>query len=177
MKRFIVIALALVMVMGMAIGTASAANSLKTGTLGMSIGVTDDYVIAGKYFTANDLAIIAGLGIRAMGGDAEGTDIGIRVGARKYLRTDDFAPFVGGQLDYSSTNDGNTTSLTLMGVAGAEYFFAKQFSVEGSVGFGYGSQEDKTPSVDPITGATTSTSVKASAIGTSRAAVSVNFYF
>lgn len=180
MKRTVIIALALVMMMGIGIGSASAANSLKTGTFGLNFDVTDDFMVTGKYFVANDLALLAGFGLGVKGGDAEGTDLGLLVGVRKYLKVDDFAPFVGGKFEYSSTNDGTTKGLGLLGEFGAEYFLGKQFSVEGSVGFGYTSQEEETTvTTTNLTGATVTSkrSVKGTNIGTQRAGLSVNYYF
>jgi len=120
------------------------------------------------------MAILGGFGLRIAGGDAKGTDIGFIAGVRKYLKTDDFAPFVGGRFDYTSTNDSNTKNMGIVAEAGAEYFLAKQFSLEGRVGFGYTSQEVKTTSTAfPFT----STTTKATYIGTGTAAISANFYF
>lgn len=150
-------------------GSALAANSLNAGTFGITVDTTDNFMINGKYFVAKDMAILGGLGIRIAGGDAKGTDIGLMAGVRKYLKAEDFAPFVGGRFEYGSTNDSNTKNMNLLAEAGAEYFLAKQFSLEGRVAFGYTSQEDK----NAITGATT----KATYIGTGRVGISANFYF
>jgi len=165
-------------------GAASAANSLQAGSMALNVtafdgtsadtiskvvgGAADDlFIVQGKYFVQNDMAILAGLGIGIKGGDAKGTDFGIRAGVRKYLRTTDFAPFVGGYFGYSSTNDSNYKITQIMGEFGAEYFFSKQFSIEGAARAGYISGEDST-------GPTT---VKATNIGTASAGFSVNFYF
>lgn len=166
MKRTIVLVSTLVMLMGFGIGSALAANSLKAGTIGLNADVNDDFVITGKYFLADNLALLAGFGFGAMGGDASGTDIGLLVGVRKYLKADDFAPFAGGRFEYRSTLDSNQKDLVLMAEAGAECFLSKQFSIEGSVGFGYVSSETKT-----------ATTYKSTDIGTQKAGLSVNFYF
>lgn len=175
--------LAAVAVLGFA-GAAQAENSLKAGSMALNVtvfdgtsaavqssvtnGSADDlFVIQGKYFLQKDLAILAGVGIGIKGGDAKGTDFGIRAGARKYLKTADFAPFIGGYFSYTSTQDSNIKSTQIMGEFGAEYFFSKQFSVEGAARAGYMSGEDST-------GATT---YKATNIGTASAGVSFNFYF
>jgi hypothetical protein len=175
MKKIALAGATLVLVM--AAGSVLAANSLNTGTLGLNVNAVntnntntntnDNFVINGKYFVAKDMAILGGLGIRVAGGDAKGTDLGFIVGVRKYLKTDDLAPFVGGRFTYTSTNDSNITDLGLVAEAGAEYFFAKQFSVEGRVGFGYTSTEDKT----------TVPTTKATYVGTGTAGISANFYF
>jgi hypothetical protein len=180
MKKMIIVALALSMLIGIGTGSAFAANSLKMGTGGLNFDVVGgDNLVFGKYFVDNDLAVLAGLGLGIKGGDADGTDISLAGGARKYLSTADFAPFAGGLFVYSSEQDGNVTSLSLLAQFGAEYFLGKQFSVEGSVGFGYTSQE--TTSVEITgTGFTTTvveTTFKDTTIGTSRAGVSFNFYF
>jgi len=54
-----------------------------------------------------------------------------------------------------------------MGEFGAEYLLHKQFSVEGSIGFGYSSVETETAT----------TNYKDTTIGTQKAAISFNFYF
>ncbi len=163
---------------------ANAANSLQAGSMALNVtvfdgtsaavqssvvnGAADDlYIIKGKYFLQKDLALLAGVGIGIKGGDANGTDFGILAGARKYMSTNDFAPFFGGYFTYSSTNDSNYKIMQLMAEFGAEYFFSKQFSIEGAARAGYMSGEDST-------GATT---VKATNVGTASAGVSFNFYF
>jgi hypothetical protein len=87
------------------------------------------------------------------------------------LKTDDFAPFVGGKLQYLSTRQGanDVTDFALMAEAGAEYYFRKQFSLEASVGAGYASAEFK-----PVAGGASTT---ARAFGTTTFSVSANFYY
>jgi hypothetical protein len=87
------------------------------------------------------------------------------------METNDFAPFFGGKLQYLTTRQGNfdVTDIVLMAEFGAEYFLAKQFSLEGSVGAGYASQK-----VEPVGGVTSTT---ATAMGTTTFSVSANYYF
>lgn len=153
--------------LAMVAGSTFAANSLNTGTFGFNVNTNDNFIINGKYFVAKDLAVLGGLGIRVAGGDAKGTDLGFIAGVRKYLKTDDFAPFVGGRFTYASTKDSNIVDLGLVAEAGAEYFLGKQFSLEGRVGFGYTSTETKTPAF----------TTKDTYIGTGTASISANFYF
>jgi len=134
---------------------AYAANSLSRGTWGLNVGVggfninqttaiSEDggFIVNGKYFIQSDMAILGGLGFGARGGDtAKGSDTGLIVGARKYLHVADFAPFVGGRLTYTSTQDSTVKTTQIMAEGGAEYFLAKQFSFEGRAGFGYESTE------------------------------------
>jgi hypothetical protein len=80
--------------------------------------------------------VLAVFGFGSKGGDAKGTDLGIGVGARKYLKIDDFASFAGDSLFYSNTQDGNQKDMSIMGEIGAEYFLHRRFGAEGSVGFG-----------------------------------------
>ncbi len=170
MKRLVIVALSVALILGIGIGTAAAATtSLKQGTMGLSVDVNNDFVMEGRFFVQNDLAILADFGFGIKGDDGEGTDIGLGAGIRKYLRTEDLAPFVGGTVFYSSTQDGNVKNLAILGMFGAEYFLHKQFSVEGSVGFGYSSEETK----NPVTGASTTVTN----IGTERLGLSLNFYF
>jgi hypothetical protein len=174
MKNVVIVALVMAMVLGAGIGSASAANSLQQGTFGINIDAVnsnENFVITGKYFLLKDLAVLAGFGFGVKGGDADGTDFGIGGGIRKYLKTDDFAPFVGGGFFYSDTRDGDQTDLIIFGELGAEYFLHKQFSVEGSVGVGYQSSETET------TAGNVRTNYKETTFGTIRSAISVNFYF
>jgi len=178
MKRFLIVVVALAMVMGIGIASASAANSLKEGTIGFNVDAlnsNNSFVISGKYFVLKDFAVLAGFGFGAKGGDANGTDLGISVGARKYLKIDDFAPFAGGSIFYSNTKDGDQKDMSIIGEFGAEYFLHRQFSVEGSIGFGYTSSETET-TTGTGAGAVT-TNFKDTTIGTQRVALSFNFYF
>lgn len=155
--------------LAMAAGSASAANSLNSGSFGLNVSTQDSFIINGKYLFAKDMAVLGGFGLRIQGGDNnKGTDIGLMAGFRKYLRTDDLAPFVGGRLNYSSTSDSTVVAMGVTAEAGAEYFLAKQFSIEGRVGFGYSSTENK-----PVVGATTKTNY----IGSTAFGISANFYF
>jgi hypothetical protein len=174
------------MVMALAAGNAFAANSLNTGAMGLSVGFTNstaiggsgtpsDFMINGRYFIGKDMALIAGIGLSindsGAAANAKNTDVGFMAGIRKYLKTDDFAPFLGARFQYLSTRQGgNDVTDFAMGVeGGAEYFFAKQFSLEGSVGFGYASSESQ-----PAGGGATT---KATAFGTRSYNVGANFYF
>jgi hypothetical protein len=159
-----------------AAGSASAANSMSNGTLGLNVpvitstpGVTvvPSPLISGKYFVAKDMAILGGLGFNSGGPSGNTTTtLSLLAGVRKYMNTNDFAPFVGGVFEYSSTSGTpSSNAMSLAAEAGAEYFLAKQFSIEGKVGFGY-------ISIDPGAPA-----VKSSYFGTSTANLSVNFYF
>ncbi len=152
---------------------AYAANSLSKGTFGLNIGtgsagdtdfVDGGFIINGKYFIQSDMAILGGFGFGSLGGDtAKGTEVGLIVGARKYLRVADFAPFVGGRLSYAKTEDGNRKRTSIMGEGGAEYFLAQRFSFEGRAGFGYESDE-----IGPL---------KNTRFGTRTFGISFNFYF
>jgi len=155
---------------------AYAANSLSKGTWGLSVdtgfnvspttGLSPDFgfIVNGKYFIQSDMAILGGFGFGARGGDTDkGTDVGLIVGARKYLHVADFAPFVGGRLTYTSTQDSTVKTTQIMGEAGAEYFLAKQFSFEGRAGFGYESTE--------------AGGVKNTRFGTATLGIGFNFYF
>ncbi|MGV8933160.1 MAG: hypothetical protein ACOH1I_00945 [Gallionellaceae bacterium] len=158
-------------------GSAMAANSLVAGTLGVNIAFTDtgvtpsttgstgNFIVSGKYFMTRDLALIAGAGLGINGGDAKGNDIGFTGGIRKYLKTDDFAPFVGARLKYTSTRDANLTAIGVIAEAGAEYFISRQFSLEGRVGLGYESVKDSTANTT------------ATRLGTESLGLSANFYF
>jgi hypothetical protein len=190
MKKLIVVAVAVVMMMGLT-GSAFAANSLAQGSKAISIGMGDSYFvhslaplsdaylnnvvdISGRYFFAKDMALYGGLGLQFNSGDYDGTYFSFTVGARKYLSTNDFAPFIGGQLSYISVDaDGppavgkiaDVTVVDLAMLLGAEYFFSKNFSVEGAIGIGIGQINDDLRSAD------------STYLGTRTVGVHANFYF
>jgi hypothetical protein len=168
MNKLMVIVLALVMAIGFGAGSASAANSLRQGAFGLNVDVNNDFVLTGKYFLTRDVAALASFGVGLRGGDESGTDIALGGGVRKYLKVEDFAPFVGGTIFYDSSRD--QKSFSLLGEFGAEYFLDRQFSIEGKVGFGYTSETITTPGP-------ASTSVKTTDFGTERAGISFNYYF
>jgi hypothetical protein len=177
MKKLLVIVAVIIAVMGLGIGSASAAdNSLKAGTFGFNVGFGDSalgepgvVMISGKYFIQNDIALIAGFGAQASSGDVSSDFFGISFGVRKYLKLSDFAPFVGGKLSFEKTkNDINGIDRKVFDVSavlGAEYFLHKQFSIEGSVGLGFGSVDNRAPNTDYTY------------VGTRTVGVSANFYF
>jgi hypothetical protein len=191
MKKPTIIALALAMVAGIGIGSASAANSLQQGKLSVGVGMGDsvfshktvassngivnDVVdINARYLVTKDLAIVGGFGLQVDGGDADATYFSFTAGVRKYLKTDDFAPFVGGQLTYAAVTakEGDpsvkTADLSIIDfsvMVGAEYFVGKQFSLEGSVGLGFGQSRDKLTDNDDTY------------FGTRTVGVQANFYF
>jgi hypothetical protein len=167
MKKQVLAVLVAIMVMGIGIGSASAAYSMKAGSAGINVDVSDNPMITGKVFVMPSLAILAGFGLGVNGGDTSGTDFGVMVGARKYLKMEDFAPFVGATVLYSSAQKGDQKEMDLLGEAGAEYFFYKQFSVEGKIGFGYLSNEQKVGNAN----------VKNNTVGTKRYGISFNYYF
>ncbi|MEQ1814223.1 MAG: hypothetical protein ABL860_07215 [Candidatus Nitrotoga sp.] len=171
MKKFTLVGA--VMVLTMSAGSAWAENSLHVGAMGLNVTTTrDDLLISGKYFIEKDTAILGGFGLGIAGGTApnKGTDIGFLVGMRKYLKTSDFAPFVGGRFQYTTTRDSTFTDLFIAAEAGAEYFVGKQFSIEGRVDFGYRSTE-----IDSLTPFVPTT--KDTNFGSGAAALSANFYF
>jgi hypothetical protein len=117
----------------------------------------------------NDLAVLAGFGVQGSTGDLDSNFFSISAGVRKYLSSDDFAPFVGGKFSYENEKIDalgiHKTAVDLLGVFGAEYFLHKQFSIEGSVGLGFGSVDDK------------NTGKSYTSFGTRTVGVSANFYF
>ena len=83
MKKLAVVVLTLVLAAAIWPGNASAANSLKQGTLGFNVDVNNNafglnsdvdnnFVLTGKFFIQNDLAVLAGFGIGIRGADADG---------------------------------------------------------------------------------------------------------
>ena len=191
MKRLFIIALAIAMVAGIGVGSASAANSLQKGNLSIGVGMGDsifshktipvsngivnDVVdINARYLVTKDVAIVGAFGLQIDGGDADATYFSFTGGVRKYLKTDDFAPFVGGQFTYASVaaKEGDPSVKTvdlsvidLSGVIGAEYFVGKQFSLEGSVGVGFGQAKNKL------------TDTNDTYFGTRTVGVRANYYF
>jgi hypothetical protein len=172
-------------------GNAFAANSLASGAKALTIGFGDSVLnnvanptdqnqnnpivdIGGKFFIAKDMAITAGIGFQMNTGDLEGTYLSFNAGIRKYLKTDDFAPFVGGQFSYitydakvdpGAVKVADFSAFELTAMFGAEYFLGKQFSIEGSVGAGIGKATDDIVHKDTTY------------IGTRNFGVKANFYF
>ena len=180
--------------LAMAAGSASAAtassasNGPSAGNFGLNVDLTKpttqfgtpaDFLINGRYFITKDMAILAGFGLQMVDSGAttssKSTNIGLMGGFRKYLKTDDLAPFVGGKLQYLGTRAGtgataaDVTDLSILAEIGAEYYLAKQFSLEGSVGAGYASQESKA-----VVGGGSS---KMTGFGSVTYNLSANFYF
>jgi len=155
---------AVLMMLCAAGSTALAANSLQPGSMGLSIGVGDSALnhvaeptgrdqqnpvvdISGRYFLDSDVALTAGLGFQVNTGSLDGTYWSFNMGVRKYLKIQDFAPFVGGQFSYISYNASlpapvgtyaDYKAYEFDGIVGFEYFFANQVSIEGSVGLAFG---------------------------------------
>lgn len=171
--------------LAMAAGSAAAAGGTAQGNFGLNVplsketisGQPIDFMLNGKYFIAKDMAVIAGFGLNIIdtgaATNASYTAIGFKAGMRKYMKTDEFAPFIGGNFQYISTRDttigSDISGFAIVAEAGAEYFFAKQFSVEGSVNIGYLSAES-----EPVAGGPTTDT---SGFGTAAVNLSANFYF
>lgn len=145
-------------------GRAMAANSLVLGAKGLSLGFGDSALnhiatpaatdaqnplvdLSGRAFLSKNVALTGGFGFQMNSGDLKGNYFNFNVGARKYLKIDDFAPFLGVQLSYTTWDgklkdaaakyvDASVFDLGIM--FGAEYFLGKQFSVEGAVGAALG---------------------------------------
>ncbi len=176
MKKILVIAVAFVMIMGLAGGAMAAA--MTSGGMGISVGMGNSVFgdtglvrISGKYFIDKDLALLAGFGFQTTTGDVDVDVFSFQVGVRKYLGTGDFATFVGGRISYDTFEDTDPLfpedqkAIDIMGEFGAEYFFSKQFSVEGSIGLGFGTVDDNISNTDYTY------------FGTRTVGVSANFYF
>ena len=175
MKRIVLAGTALALTLAAA--SASAAGTPNAGSLGLGVSTAssstnyfaEDRMIEGRYLVKKDFAVLFGAGLGVWGADAKGTDLGLMVGGRFYLKNEDLSPFMGGRFMYASTNDSNLTAFAFLGEAGAEYFLNKQFSLEGRVGFGYASVDRKaTP---------TTAKGKSTIFGTSSFTLGANFYF
>jgi hypothetical protein len=194
MKRIAIIAVVVLMAAALA-GSAFAANSLASGSKGISVGMGDslfthkvaptdtagfnissgnDVVdISGRFFVGKDVALMLGAGLQLNSGDAEGTYLSLSFGARKYLSTNDFAPFIGGQISYVTADGDNAAGVTVYDVSifdlaalfGAEYFFSKNFSLEGAIGVGLGQWNNDVNNTD------------GTYLGTRTVGVHANFYF
>ncbi|HTP05196.1 MAG TPA: hypothetical protein VMM54_08590 [Nitrospirota bacterium] len=181
MKKLLIVSIVAGMVMVLGIGSAFAAGtgtSLKQGAFGFNVGYgnsvfgdTGVVTVSGKYFVAGDLALITGLGLQGSSGDVDADFFSISAGVRKYLKIDDFAPFLEGKLTYATEKftgaAGNVhrDAFDVSAVFGAEYFLHRQFSIEGSIGFGIGTVDDKNANQDYTY------------IGTRTVGLSANFYF
>lgn len=188
MKRLVIIAMTLALVAAIGIGNASAANSLQQGNISASVGMGDSFFnhsneafapidtvnLSARYLLTKDLAIVGGFGFEVGGGDIDSTYFSFTGGVRKYLSANDFAPFVGGQLTYAAYEEENSVGvktddvnmIDLSAMFGAEYFVGPKFSLEGSVGIGFGKfEDDVTPNNDRTV------------FGTRTVGVKANFYF
>ena len=181
MKKVVIIMAAVAMFTGAGIGSASAAantsSSLNAGAFGINVGFQDSssiggtgvIMISGKYLILNDLAVTAGFGIQASSGDLDADFFALSAGVRKYFRTDEFAPFIEGKFTYASEDIDiigvDKTTADFSANFGAEYFLHKQFSIEGSVGLGFGTVHDKISGQDYTY------------FGTHTVGLSANFYF
>lgn len=169
-----------IITLGMSLLTAAAAmaeNSLQTGAKGLSFGVSNsDILISGRYLLQSDLAILGGAGFSHSSNNDSTSDYGLVGGIRKYIKTTDLAPFVGGTVSYRRndiivpTGGGGTDvesekTFEIAGVGGLEYFVAKQVSVEAQVGVGLSSIHNVDGSGDDET-----------QFGTFSSAVTVSFY-
>jgi hypothetical protein len=158
-------------------GVASADNSLKKDAKALSFGIANsDILISGRMFLQNDLAVLAGVGFDHSSNNDDTTDYGLEAGIRKYIQTNDLAPFVGGIVSYrrqdfivpsggGGTDVNSEKTFAVSGVGGVEYFLTKQASVEAQVGIGLSSIHNVDGSDDDQT-----------KIGTFSSAVTVNFY-
>ncbi len=176
MRKLIIVALSIVLIIGVGTGSASAQqNSLKEGVIGISVGLGNSAIdadygrvidVTGKYLISNDIALLAGIGFETHSGDVDGSYLGFTFGARKYLDTDDFVPFIEGKLSYITQDvEGDTDIIDISVGFGAEYFMHKQFSVEASVGIGFGVEDDNANNIDDVY------------LGTRTIGVKANFYF
>jgi hypothetical protein len=185
MKRLIFVAISVILIAALS-GSAFAANSMQPGKFAISVGMGDNVFshkaipnvnamindvvdINARFFVEKDMAIYGGFGLQTDGGDADGTYLSITVGARKYLKVDDFAPFIAGQLSYITVkSDPNIVDLSIIDLAalfGAEYFVGSRFSLEGAVGVGLGQAKDDLSNADDTY------------FGTRTVGVRANFYF
>ncbi len=189
-KARIVAAVAgVLLMMGIAGSAFAATNSLQQGSMGLSIGFGDSALnnvanptdtnprnpivdISGRYFIARDLAFTGGIGLQMNSGDLGGTYLSFNAGIRKYLRTEDFAPFIGGQfsfISYDADINGTTiadyTAFEFDGMFGAEYFLGRSFSIEGTIGIALGHGKNNHTNEDTTY------------FGTRNMGVMANFYF
>ena len=173
MKRLLIVAGMFILMAAVIAPAMAADNSLKENTFGLSIGFNngtlhDAATISGRYFLMDTMAVNVDFGFESQSGDRSGDFFALAVGIRKYLKKADFAPFVGASIRYE--NDRISTRKDMIGLFGdfgAEYFFAKEFSVEGAIGIGISQVEDKT--VNP--------SQDYTVFGTTVSGVRANFYF
>ena len=192
MKKGLIVAMAIVLV-AMLSGSAFAANSLSQGSKGISVGMGDSVFshtiivdrpggeiiqnpvvdISGRIMLSGGMALYGGFGLQLNSGDVDGTYLGFTVGVRKYLSTNDFAPFVGGQVTYAQADADDAAGAAIFDMSvfdlaatfGAEYFLSKNFSLEGAIGIGLGKWEDNVGNTD------------GTYLGTRTVGVHANFYF
>ena len=169
-----------IITVGMSLLTAAAAmadNSLQAGAKALSFGVSNsDILLSGRYFLQPDLAVLVGAGFSHASNNDTTSDYGLTAGVRKYIKTTDLAPFVGGVMSYrrndiivpngrGGTDVESEKTFSIEGVGGLEYFVAKQVSVEAQVGIGLSSIHNVDGTGDDQT-----------QFGTFSSGVTVNFY-
>ncbi len=183
MKKVTFAALIVVLAIGIGMGKASAAekgngagkasaaekassadNDLAEGSMSLHITTAGDQMIIGKYGLSHDMAILAGIALNSQsGGGSSATNMQFFGGLRMYLKAQSsyFFPYVEGGVLVSSLSSGgsSSTSTGLLGNFGAEYFFDKLVSVEGSAGVSLSSASSTT------------------VISTQRMGLGLNFYF
>lgn len=176
MKKLMVAVIVLAVALVSGAGVASAAG-LESGGKGISVGMGDSALplvagpvirITGKYFFDRDLAVLAGFGFQTTTGDTDADYFSFLLGLRKYMGTGEFAPFLGARISYETFEETGVTdeeAIDILAEFGGEYFFSKQFSMEGSIGIGFGTVEDNLAGTDYTY------------IGTRTVGVAANFYF
>lgn len=178
MKKVALVALIVVLAMGIGAGKASAAEKasaverasaaekdVRDGSMSLHITAAGDQMIIGKYGLSQDMALLAGIALDMQsGGGSSATNMQFFGGLRMYLKapSPSFVPYFEGGILVSSLSGGSGSSSTSTGLLanfGAEYFFYKRVSVDGSAGASFSSASSTTT------------------ISTQRMALGLNFYF
>ena len=155
-KTFLVMGFIVTGIIGLSSMSAHAERNLKIGDKAASFSLAfQSIVIGGRYFISPDQAILAEVAFRAVStDDNSGTDLKIGGGFRQYLRKQsELHSFVEGTLAYSSlynpNNGDNNSFFSLRGMAGLEYFLAKQVSAEAAAGIEFNSDSFSSTTHNP----------------------------
>jgi hypothetical protein len=114
--------------------------SQQKGKYGLTM--TNANAIGGAYYIQDNLRLNAQVGFQSISGSGSSTDLSLGVGLWYTLaKLDNLTTFAGGGIGIGSTSGGgvSSSSLSLMGQYGLQYWISPSIGVNGYIGLGYGS--------------------------------------
>lgn len=122
------------------------------------LSMTNANTIGAAYFLEDNMRLGAEVGFQSVSNGGSSTDLSVGVGLWYYLaKVENLNTFVGGGIGFGSNSGGGQTSssLSIMGQYGAEYWVSSKIGVNGYIGVGYGSSGPsgaKTSTLSTISG-------------------------